>query len=178
MQKLCCVRTRQQSSASLDYFVTSLPPYLHQFSSISGGNCIKTTDSHRLSVVSSLCYKEKMTTTPSPSTSDKNNNNNNMKMAQPMPNTTSKSKNLKETESPLQQPQKLETIVYILATCHNPQCCQAPLPPPPTTTSLSSTKDKSLVAMDIGVGTGVLMAWLLQQYAMANQATATTTRGE
>ena len=41
MQKLCCVRTRQQFSASLDYFVTSLPPYLHQFSSISGGNCIK-----------------------------------------------------------------------------------------------------------------------------------------
>ena len=40
MQKLCCVRTRQQFSASLDYFVTSLPPYLHQFSSISGGNCI------------------------------------------------------------------------------------------------------------------------------------------
>ena len=40
MQKLCCVRTRQQYSASLDYFVTSLPPYLHQFSTISGGNCI------------------------------------------------------------------------------------------------------------------------------------------
>ena len=40
MQKLCCVCTRQQFSASLDYFVTSLPPYLHQFSSISGGNCI------------------------------------------------------------------------------------------------------------------------------------------
>ena len=40
MQKLCCVRTRQQFSASLDYFVTSLPPYLHQFSTISGGNCI------------------------------------------------------------------------------------------------------------------------------------------
>ena len=54
---------------------------------------------------------------------------------------------------------------------------QAPLPPPPTTTSLSSTEDKSLVAMDIGVGAGVLMAWLLQQYATANQATATTTRG-
>ena len=34
MQKLCCVRTRQQFSASLDYFVTSLPPYLHQFSTI------------------------------------------------------------------------------------------------------------------------------------------------
>ena len=28
-------------SASLDYFVTSSPPYLHQFSTISGGNCIK-----------------------------------------------------------------------------------------------------------------------------------------
>ena len=41
MQNLCCVRTRQQSSASLDYFVTSLPPYLHQFSTISGGNCIR-----------------------------------------------------------------------------------------------------------------------------------------
>ena len=40
MQKLCCVCTRQQYSASLDYFVTSLPPYLHQFSTISGGNCI------------------------------------------------------------------------------------------------------------------------------------------
>ena len=55
---------------------------------------------------------------------------------------------------------------------------QAPLPPPTTTTSLLSTKDKLLVAMDIGVGTGVLTAWLLQQYAMANQATATTMRGE
>ena len=40
MQKLCCVRTRQQFSASFDYFVTRLPPYLHQFSVISGGNCI------------------------------------------------------------------------------------------------------------------------------------------
>ena len=40
MQKLCCVRTRQQFSASLDYFITSSPPYLHQFSTISGGNCI------------------------------------------------------------------------------------------------------------------------------------------
>ena len=39
---------------------------------------------------------------------------------------------------------------------------QAPLPPPPTTTSLLSTKDKSLVAMDIGVGTGVLTAGVLQ----------------
>ena len=44
MQKLCCVCTRQQFSASLDYFVTSSPPYLHQFSTISGGNCI--TSSH------------------------------------------------------------------------------------------------------------------------------------
>ena len=43
MQKLCCVHTRQQFSASLDYFVTSSPPYLHQFSSISGGNCIRLT---------------------------------------------------------------------------------------------------------------------------------------
>ena len=43
MQKLCCVHTRQQYSASLDYFVTSLPPYLHQFSSISGGKCIRLT---------------------------------------------------------------------------------------------------------------------------------------
>ena len=41
MQKLCCVRTRQQFSASLDYFVTSSPPYLHQLSTISGGNCIR-----------------------------------------------------------------------------------------------------------------------------------------
>ena len=43
MQKLCCVRTRQQFSASLDYFVTRSPPYLHQFSTISGGNCIRLT---------------------------------------------------------------------------------------------------------------------------------------
>ena len=43
MQKLCCVRTRQQFSASLDYFVTSSPPYLHQFSTISGWNCIRLT---------------------------------------------------------------------------------------------------------------------------------------
>ena len=110
---------------------------------------------------------------------------------------------------------KIGTVVRILATCHNPQCCrdttllislcdilgriganqmykngiyvscikemvnphhsvftpiqqeyldlleQAPLPPPPTTTSLLSTKDKSLVAMDIGVGTGVLTAGVL-----------------
>ena len=38
---MCCVHTRQQFSASLDYFVTSSPPYLHQFSTISGGNCIR-----------------------------------------------------------------------------------------------------------------------------------------
>ena len=43
MQKLCCVHTRQQFSASLVYLVTSLPPYLHQFSTISGGNCIRLT---------------------------------------------------------------------------------------------------------------------------------------
>ena len=43
MQKLCCVRTRQQPSASLDYFVIRSPPYLHQFSAISGGNCIRLT---------------------------------------------------------------------------------------------------------------------------------------
>ena len=43
MQKLCCVCTRQQFSASLVYRVTSLPPYLHQFSTISGGNCIRLT---------------------------------------------------------------------------------------------------------------------------------------
>ena len=30
-------------SASLDYFVTSSPPYLHQFSTIFGGNCIRLT---------------------------------------------------------------------------------------------------------------------------------------
>ena len=40
MQKLCCVCTNQQFSAILEYFVTSLPPYLHHFSSISDGNCI------------------------------------------------------------------------------------------------------------------------------------------
>ena len=28
-------------SASLDYFVTSSPPYLHRFSTIFGGNCIR-----------------------------------------------------------------------------------------------------------------------------------------
>ena len=39
---MCCVCTRQQFSASLDYFVTSSPPYLHQFSTISGGNCISS----------------------------------------------------------------------------------------------------------------------------------------
>ena len=44
MQKLCCVCTRQQFSASLDYFCHQLTnPYLHQFSTISGGNCIRLT---------------------------------------------------------------------------------------------------------------------------------------
>ena len=44
VQKLCCVRTRQQFSASLDYFCHKLTnPYLHQFSTISGGNCIRLT---------------------------------------------------------------------------------------------------------------------------------------
>ena len=61
-----------------------------------------------------------MTTTPSPNTRDKNNNNNNMKMAQPMPNTTSKSKNLEETESPLQQPQKLEPLSASLQPATTP----------------------------------------------------------
>ena len=51
MQKLCCVRTRQQFSASLDYFVTSSPPYLHQFSTISGGNCITQEVVHRISQI-------------------------------------------------------------------------------------------------------------------------------
>ena len=40
---MLCARTRQQFSASLVYFVTSSPPYLHQFSTISGGNCIRLT---------------------------------------------------------------------------------------------------------------------------------------
>ena len=31
-------------SASLDYFVTTSPPYLYQFSTISGGNCINNRD--------------------------------------------------------------------------------------------------------------------------------------
>ena len=43
MQKLCCVRTRQQSSASLDYCHQLTNPYLHQFLAISGGNCIRLT---------------------------------------------------------------------------------------------------------------------------------------
>ena len=30
-------------SASLDFFVTNSPPYLHQFSTIFGGNCIRLT---------------------------------------------------------------------------------------------------------------------------------------
>ena len=33
-------------SAGLDYFVTSSPPYLHQFSTIFGGNCIKYQITH------------------------------------------------------------------------------------------------------------------------------------
>ena len=49
MQKLCCVRTRQQFSASLDYFCHQLTnPYLHQFSTISGGNCECPLLCHRL----------------------------------------------------------------------------------------------------------------------------------
>ena len=43
MQKLCCVCTIQQSSASLDYCHQLTNPYLHQFSTISGGNCIRLT---------------------------------------------------------------------------------------------------------------------------------------
>ena len=43
MQKLCSVCTRQQSSASLDYCQQLTNPYLHQFSTISGGNCIRLT---------------------------------------------------------------------------------------------------------------------------------------
>ena len=41
MQKLCCVRTRQQYSPSLDSCHQLTNPYLDQFSTISGGNCIK-----------------------------------------------------------------------------------------------------------------------------------------
>ena len=54
MQKLCCVHTRQQFSAILDYFVTSSPPYLHQFSTIFGGNCIRLTVSSFDSQVNQL----------------------------------------------------------------------------------------------------------------------------
>ena len=43
MQKLCCVCTRQQYSASLDSCHKLTNPYLHQFSTISGGNCIRLT---------------------------------------------------------------------------------------------------------------------------------------
>ena len=43
MQKLCCVRTRQQFSASLDFCHQLTNRYLHQFSTISGGNCIRLT---------------------------------------------------------------------------------------------------------------------------------------
>ena len=46
LQKLCCVCTRQQYSASLDYCVTSLPPYVHQFSTISGGELYQINKSH------------------------------------------------------------------------------------------------------------------------------------
>ena len=35
-------------SASLDYFVTNSPPYLHQFSTISGGNCITKTATEQI----------------------------------------------------------------------------------------------------------------------------------
>ena len=61
MQKLCCVCTRQQSSASLDYFVTSSPPYLHQFSTVSGGNCIMNPKDHETyrSGVGTLLYLTK-----------------------------------------------------------------------------------------------------------------------
>ena len=41
---MCCVHTRQQFSASLVYFCHQLTnPYLHQFSTIFGGNCIRLT---------------------------------------------------------------------------------------------------------------------------------------
>ena len=40
MQKLCCVCTRQQFSASLDFCHQLTNPYLHQFSTIFGWNCI------------------------------------------------------------------------------------------------------------------------------------------
>ena len=43
MQKLCCVCTRQQFSASLVHFLSHSPPFLNQFSSIFGGNCIRLT---------------------------------------------------------------------------------------------------------------------------------------
>ena len=45
MQKLCCVRTRQQFSASLVHFLSRSPPFLNQFLSIFGGNCIRLTAS-------------------------------------------------------------------------------------------------------------------------------------
>ena len=61
MQKLCCVHTRQQFSPSLDYFVTSSPPYLHQFSSISGGNCINTP---RITSISTLSLAILFSTSP------------------------------------------------------------------------------------------------------------------
>ena len=43
MQKLCCVCTRQQFSASLDVCNQLTNPCLHQFSTIFGGNCIRLT---------------------------------------------------------------------------------------------------------------------------------------
>ena len=41
MQKLCCVCTRQHSLPVWIIFATKSPPYLHQFSTIFGGNCIR-----------------------------------------------------------------------------------------------------------------------------------------
>ena len=59
MQKLCCVCTRQQFSASLDNFVTSSPPYLHQFSTISGGNCINDKNPFVISCLSFIQHRLK-----------------------------------------------------------------------------------------------------------------------
>ena len=50
MQKLCCVRTRQQFSASLVHFLSRSPPFLNQFSSIFGGNCITLIDEKSIKV--------------------------------------------------------------------------------------------------------------------------------
>ena len=58
MQKLCCVCTRQQFSASLDFCHQRSNPYLHQFSTISGGNCIKESlPSSRQDTVLGVTYK-------------------------------------------------------------------------------------------------------------------------